>query len=89
MTGGPPGSPSISFGIIEALAEVEGTNPTELGYTLHDYIDTDAIDSLNVGGSEEWYLRVKVADHTVTVDSDGFITVDGTEYSLERDATER
>lgn len=66
--------------VIEAVAESEGVSPNELGYQLYDYIDPDALRKLGTGEDSEWSLQFKVADHTVTVDSTGEVTVDDTEY---------
>lgn len=66
--------------VVEAVAEAEGVAPNELRYQLYDYIDPDALRRLEDSENSEWSLQFKVADHRVTVDSTGEITVDGTEY---------
>lgn len=70
---------SLTVSIVERLAAAEGVEPTDLDYTLYDYVDPDALDALMDGTDTDFYLRLQVADHTVTVDNDGFITVDADE----------
>ena len=70
-------SPSVA--IVEGIADVEGVAPTELGFRLHDYIDTTAIEKLGAHDSE-WTLRFTVAHHAVEIESGGTFRVDGNEY---------
>ena len=70
---------SLSVAIAEAIADVEGVAPTELDYSLHDYIDVTAIDKLAAHDSD-WSLQFTVADHAVKIESDERIVVDGIEY---------
>lgn len=72
----------ICVRIVEAVAEAEGVAPNELGYNLYDYIDPDALRGLETGEDSEWSLQFRVADHTVTVESTGELTVDDTEYHM-------
>lgn len=72
-------SRSLSIRIVEALAERENVAPTELGYSLQDYIDADALDQLEATQDGAWTLEFAVADHTVTTGSDGTVTIDGVE----------
>lgn len=70
----------ICVRVVEAVAE--GVAPNELSYNLYDYIDPDALRRLGTGEDREWSLQFKVADHAVTVESTGEITVDDTEYHI-------
>lgn len=74
-------SPSICLTLIEGLADAEGVDSTELDYTLHDYVDPDALDQLLVGSRTDCRIQFSVADHTVVVDSAGYLTVDGVEHA--------
>ena len=76
------GSRPLDVAIVEGIAETEGTDPTDLGYSLQQYIDTEVLEALESSGNRkgEWRLRFRVADHTVTVDSDGRVLVDGNEH---------
>lgn len=71
---------SLSTAIVSALAEIEETDPTALGFTLHDYVDPDALDAIfapKLDGTmrEECRLEFSLPDHHVTVFSDGHIIV--------------
>lgn len=70
------GNNSLAVSIVKSLADVEGKDPIDLDYTLYDYIDPDALNALMDGTDTDYHLRLQIADHTVTVDNDGFITVD-------------
>ncbi len=72
---------SVSLSIVEALADAEGVEAGDLGYTLEAHIDTDALAQLASHGSASWTLSFEVPDHEVTVESDGRILVDGQERS--------
>jgi hypothetical protein len=66
-------------GIAMGLADAEGCDVAELDYALADYIDTDALSSLSIGPWSDWRLTFDIAGHTVIVDSEGFVSVDGTQ----------
>lgn len=76
------GSRPLDVAIVEGIAEKEGIDPTDLGYSLQQYIDTDVLEALDATGGRkgEWRLRFRVADHTVTVDSEERVLIDGSEY---------
>jgi len=63
--------------IVRAVAVVEGVEPHELEFSLHTHVDTDAIQSLTTGDTENWELTFEVPDHVVTIDGSGAIRVDG------------
>jgi len=73
-------SGTLTVAVIEALADAEGVDATELEYSLGEYIDTDALDVLGASLGNDWHLRFTVADRMVAVDGDGSIAIDGTEY---------
>lgn len=72
-------SDSLLLSIVKALAEADGTEPTDLGYTLEAHIDTDALAGLAAHETTSWMLTFEVPDHVVTVRGDGCILVDGHE----------
>lgn len=65
----------LSVGVVEAVAEAEGVEPTELGFRLEDHVDTDCLDRL-YDNDARWTLSFELPDHTVTVSDDGRIVVD-------------
>lgn len=67
----------LALAIVRAIAAVEGVEPHELDYSLHDYVATDAVRSMAAMDHEEWELTVEVPDHVVTIDGSGTIGVDG------------
>ena len=66
----------LSVAIVWALAEKEGVSPTELGYSLQEYIDAEALDALAEHRGTEWLLRFAVEEYTITVNNDGYIDID-------------
>lgn len=73
-------SPHAAITVIEAIAAAEGEEPLDLGYALEEYIPVDAIEALAANGQGDWNLRFSVPDRTVTIDSEGSVTIDGTEF---------
>jgi len=65
--------------IIEAIAEVKGTEPSELGLALYEHIEPEAIQQLASHGTTSWTLSFDLPEHRVTVTGDGAVLVDGTE----------
>lgn len=63
--------------IAEAVADVRGTQPTELDLVVDDYINTDAIHRLAADADASWSLTFRLPDETVTITSDGVVAVDG------------
>jgi hypothetical protein len=47
-------------------------------------VDPDALDALMGRGDTVWELRMTILDHSVMVNSEGIIRVDGNQYSLYR-----
>lgn len=74
------GDSSLSTTIVSALAEVRGVDSTSLGFSLHDYVDTDALDAIfapKLDGSLRDGCRMELVfeECSVTIDSDGHIVV--------------
>lgn len=71
-------SDQISIDVIETIASVTGTDPLEMDPPLYETIDTDALDTLYKRGAD---ARIEFAydGHTVVVEPDRTVTVDGRE----------
>ena len=65
--------------IIDAIAEVEGIEPSELDSALYEYIEPEAIQQLASHGTASWTLSFELPEHQVAVTSDGAVLVDGTQ----------
>lgn len=70
----------LSLTLILALAEVDGTEPTELVDNLSTYVDPDALDRLfrtRPGGEQRGPGRVEleIAGYLVQIHSDGEIVI--------------
>lgn len=71
---------SLSTTIVSALLEIEEVDVPHLGFTLEDYVDTDALDSLfapKMDGTprKETRMEFTVPGYEITIDSDGHITI--------------
>lgn len=73
---GTGGESRFYVNVIEAIARAEGVRPRELTFTLHEHINTDALELLAEDGSH-WELSFEVPRHEVTVMSDRTVIVDG------------
>lgn len=67
----------VTVAIAQAIAEIEGTEPHDLGYSLANYVDTDAIERLAAMDNRDWELTFSVPDREVTVTGHGGIALDG------------
>jgi hypothetical protein len=61
--------------IVEALADAEGVDPTELEYSLQEYVDLDALDRLANHDGAEWTFTFELPAYEVTVQHDGRVRV--------------
>lgn len=71
----------LSIRVINAIAEHEGTTPTEIRPVLYDTIDPDALDSLfsatHQGDTRaDGNVEFRYGPHRVTVHSDGRIEIE-------------
>ena len=66
--------------VIEALAHADRVPIDELEYSLHDYIDPEALTLLNRHPSDYWELTFEVRDHDVTVTNEHAIIVDDVRF---------
>lgn len=71
------GNPGMCVAVLNAIAAVEGVEPRDLEFTLHDHVDTDAIEQLARDTGGRWELDFDVPGHQVTVRSDRTVIVDG------------
>lgn len=76
-------SESLTTAVIEAIAEAEEVDPTELDFSLQDHIDTDGLRLLGEHDSSSWTLRFDVGGHHVVVSGDGVIEVDGSRTQID------
>ena len=70
----------LSTAVVEAVAETAGVDPTELGTSLYDCIDPDALDALFAptyegAGREGGTVRFEMAGYEVTVSGDSLVEV--------------
>jgi len=68
----------LSIAVVEAVAEAKGVEPTEMGATLYDAVDPDALDRLFTDhGGDGLAGRVvfELGVHEVTVQSNGDVLV--------------
>ncbi|APX95494.1 HalOD1 output domain-containing protein [Natronorubrum daqingense] len=81
----------IIIDIVEALAEADRLELEEVEYTLYEYINPTILSELAACNTGTWTFRFDVADHEVTVTSDGRLFVDGvlcrTDLALERQSS--
>lgn len=71
---------SLSTTIVSALLEIEDVEVPNLGFTLQDYVDTDALDSLFVPKMDgtprkETRIEFTVPGYEITIESEGDITI--------------
>lgn len=64
--------------VVEALAEVDGCAPSDVDYSLYEYIEPDALLTLVESEHTDWKLTFSVPGHTVEVRGSGRIFVDDT-----------
>ena len=72
---------SLSTTIVSALAEVRGVDVASLGFALHDFVDTDALDAIfapKLDGTHRDGSRLELTllDHSIVVYSDGHVVID-------------
>ena len=70
---------SLSTVLADLIARMKGTDPTENGFRLYEYIDPEAVDDLHAHSRRKedssWRLEFDTGAETVIVRSDGFIRV--------------
>ena len=68
--------PTIVYELVSALAAVDGVEPTEMGYSLADFIDPDIVEGVASLGDPQSQLTFTVPNHTVAVTGAGQIIID-------------
>lgn len=63
--------------VLDAVASYRGVEVSDLDFVLHDAVDTGALNALGRHDGTDWQLTVQIDGHTVSIDSDGFVLVDG------------
>ncbi|MGQ4556649.1 HalOD1 output domain-containing protein [Halobellus sp. GM3] len=61
--------------IVEQIADAEGVDAAELGLSLGDYVDLDALETLAAHDSGSWALVFETPTYEVTVRHDGSVSV--------------
>lgn len=73
---------SVTAEIVEAIAEEEGDDPTDLDFSLQDHIDTDALRLLKKHNSSAWTLMFEVENYEVTLTGDGLVQVNSSHSEI-------
>ena len=71
------GRDEIIVEIVQALAEADRLNLDEVEYTLYEYINPAVLTELADYDGGTWEFTFEIADHEVTITSDGRLFVDG------------
>lgn len=78
--------------IVQALADADRLELDEVEYTLYEYINPTVLTELADHDSGSWEFTFEVADHDVTLTSDGRLFVDGvlcrTDLTLEQSTSQ-
>lgn len=86
-----PQRDSIIVDVVEALAEADRLDLEEVEYTLYEYVNPTVLTELANYDAGTWTFRFDVADHEVTLTSDGRLFVDGvlcrTDLALEQSSS--
>lgn len=75
---------SFTAELVTALAQAEGCEPTELEYTLYEFISPEVLEALAAEEDTPWTFTFRVSDHQVRLTSDGQIFVYGVQYRGDR-----
>jgi hypothetical protein len=67
---------SLVVEIVNTVAEAKGVNPQELGYSLEEHVDTEALQLLADNSSSTWKLTFTLPAYEVTVTSEGVVRVE-------------
>ncbi|MFC7213532.1 HalOD1 output domain-containing protein [Saliphagus sp. GCM10025334] len=74
-----------SMAIIEAIATIEGVDPLETDFTLYEYLDPVALDTLfcssatDTEGENELAAHFEIENYSVTVEADGVLTIEASD----------
>ncbi|ELY61653.1 hypothetical protein C493_02276 [Natronolimnohabitans innermongolicus JCM 12255] len=82
----------IIVDVVQALAEADRLELEEVEYTLYEYINPAVLTELADHDGGNWQFTFEIADHDVTITSDGRLFVDGvlcrTDLALCRSTTQ-
>ena len=67
----------LVLSIVDAIAQADSRSPNDLGYSIHEYVDTDAIEALHRHRSKDWELSFSTPSHDVRVTGGLEIYIDG------------
>lgn len=70
--------------LVTALADSEGRDPSELDYTLYEFIDPEVLAMLATEKKTPWTFTFTVSDHQVRLTSEGKVFIDGVLYVDDR-----
>lgn len=76
-------SSNVTVKVIDALAGIDGLEPTELEFNLSDHMDPDVLEKLGAMEGGVWELTFRVSDHQVRITHEGQIFVDGVKYAAD------
>jgi len=74
---------SVTADIVETIAEEEGGDPTELGFSLQNHVDTDALRLMMNHRSSSWTLSFEVEGYDVVVTGDGTVEVNSSRWEID------
>ena len=66
---------SVSRAVIDAVAAVEDTPPTELTPPLYDVVDPEALDNVFAGKATLGKVVFNYNSYEISVDADGYVAV--------------
>ncbi|AEN07601.1 hypothetical protein Halar_0345 (plasmid) [halophilic archaeon DL31] len=69
-------SRSVSQAVIDAVAAVEGTPPTELTPPLYDVVDPEALDKVFAGKASLGKVMFNYNSYEITVEADGYVAIE-------------
>lgn len=69
------GSSPVSTNVLEAIAQVEETDPVDIPCPLYEVIDPDALDTLYRTGGSAVVVEFTYCGYSVTVQRDGEVSV--------------
>lgn len=81
--GGPPdridphAQGSVINHVVQAIADADGAEPTDLDVTLYDYVEPEAVEALcrhfEAVGAADWEVTFRVDGYRVVVREDGVV----------------
>ena len=69
-------NPSVSTAVIEAIADAESVEPTELDLTLYEAVDVDALERLCRDGDESLVLSFEIDDYRIRIRGSNSVVVE-------------